>query len=395
MVDSALSRPGQRERYDSKITQINWLFVLLLICQAGISVMVLYSISDHVNAQGHTGMSWQPWAFAQLRNFCLFLIMALLLALVDLRIWLWVCYPAYAISLALLVATTLFGSVHMGGRRWLDIGPVEIQTSEFMKLAIVLALAKFYHEASAKEANFSWKLLIPAAMIGIPVVLVMKQPDLGTAVLIALTGLTVMILAGLNWKVIAAGAASVIGAIPLVLPHLHGYQLKRIQTFLNPESDPSGDGYHILQSKIAMGSGGLLGKGLGLGSQSQLNFLPEKHTDFIMAAVCEELGFVGGFAVFAIYLGLIVMALRMASVSHSHFGRLAAAGATATFGLYVLINGAMVMGLFPVVGVPMPLVSYGGSSMMMVMTGIGLILGVQVHRYQELPRQQSIFARFE
>jgi rod shape determining protein RodA len=176
---------------------------------------------------------------------------------------------------------------------------------------------------------------------------------------------------------------------------MHDYQRDRLLTFLHPEADPSGAGYHIQQSLIAMGSGGLLGKGLGLGSQSQLNFLPEKHTDFIMAAVCEELGFVGGFAVFALYVGIILMALRMASVSHSHFGRLAAAGATATFGLYVLINGAMVMGLFPVVGVPMPLVSYGGSAMLMVMTGFGLVLGVQVHRYQELPRQQSIFSRFE
>ncbi len=395
MVDSALSRPGQRERYDSKITQINWLFVLLLICQAGISVLILYSISDHVNAQGHSGMSWQPWAFSQLRNFCIFLMMALALALVDLRVWLWICYPAYGVSLLLLFATAVVGSVHMGGKRWLDLGPIEFQPSEFMKLAIVLALARFYHESSAKEANFSWKLLIPAGLIGLPVLLVMKQPDLGTAILIALTGLSVMILAGLNWKVIAAGAAAVVIAIPVALPHLHGYQQKRILTFLHPESDPSGDGYHILQSKIAMGSGGLLGKGLGLGSQSQLNFLPEKHTDFIMAAVSEELGFAGGFAVFFLYTAIILTALRMASVSHSHFGRLAAAGATATFGLYVLINGAMVMGLFPVVGVPMPLLSYGGSAMFMVMAGFGLVLGVQVHRYQELPRQQSIFSRFE
>ncbi len=387
MVDSALSRPGQRERYDSKLTQIDWVFVGLLITLTGIGILMLYSVG---------GMSWQPWAYKQLITFAVCLLLMLGLALLDLRVWLMLAYPIYGISLLLLIAVAVHGSVHMGARRWLDLGPISFQPSEFMKLAIVLALAKFYHESSGQDANWSFKLLIPAAMIGMPVALVMKQPDLGTAVMISLTGLTVMILAGLNWKVIAAGAVALVPTIYVAFKYLmHDYQKQRILTFLNPEADPSGDGYHIIQSKIATGSGGLLGKGLGLGSQSQLNFLPEKHTDFIMAAVCEELGFAGGFIIFLLYGIIILMALRIASVSHSHFGRLAAAGATATFGLYVLINGAMVMGLFPVVGVPMPLVSYGGSSMLMVMTGFGLILGVKVHRYQELPRQASIFSRFE
>ncbi len=385
MAESALTRPGQRERYDNKITQINWVFVGLLLALTSIGIILLYSVG---------GMSWQPWAYKQLITFAVCLVLMLGLSLLDLRVWLTIAYPIYGISLLLLVAVAVHGSTHMGGRRWLDLGPIEFQPSEFMKLAIVLALARFYHGRKAEDASLSFWLLVPAAMIGLPVLLVMKQPDLGTAVLISLTGLTVMILAGLNWKVIAAGAASVVIAVPLALPHLHGYQQKRITTFLNPESDPSGDGYHILQSKIAMGSGGLMGKGLGLGSQSQLNFLPEKHTDFIMSAVSEELGFAGGFAVFFLYGVIILMALRMAAVSHSHFGRLAAAGATATFALYVLINGAMVMGLFPVVGVPMPLVSYGGSAMMMVMVGFGLVLGVRVHRYQELPRQNSLFEQF-
>jgi len=387
MVDSALSRPGQRDRYDSKIAQIDWIFVGLLCALTGIGIMILYSVG---------GMKWDPWAFKQLVTFCACLLLMLGLALIDLRIWLMGAYWFYGFSLLLLVAVEAVGDVRMGAQRWLSVGGFGFQPSEFMKLAIVLALAKFYHESSAKEANWSWKLLIPAAMIGVPAAMVMHQPDLGTAVLISLTGLAVMVLAGLNWKVIAAGAAAAVVAVPLAFEFvLHDYQRQRIITLLNPEADPSGAGYHILQSKIAMGSGGLLGKGLGLGSQSQLNFLPEKHTDFIMAAVSEELGFAGGLTVFLLYAAIILMALRMASLSHSHFGRLAAAGATATFALYVLINGAMVMGLFPVVGVPMPLVSYGGSAMLMVMTGFGLILGVKVHRYQELPRQSSIFSRFE
>ncbi len=387
MVESALTRPGERERYDNKIMQIDWMFVGLLAVVAGIGILILYSVG---------GMSWQPWAYKQLIFFAVGMVLMLLLALVDLRVWLMLAYYLYGASLLLLVAVAVHGSVHKGGQRWLDIGPIQFQPSEYMKLAIVLALAKFYHERKASEASFSWWLLIPAGMIAVPVALVMKQPDLGTGVMILLTGLAVMVLAGLNWKVIAGGAAAVVIAIPLALPHLHGYQQKRIQTFLNPESDPSGDGYHILQSKIAMGSGGLLGKGLGLGSQSQLNFLPEKHTDFVMAAVCEELGFAGGFAVFALCGVVILMALRMAATSHSHFGRLAAAGATATFALSVLINSAMVMGLFPVVGVPMPLVSYGGSAMLMVLIGFGIVLGVRVHRYQELPKGQgSFFSQFE
>lgn len=387
MVDSALSRPGQRERYDSKVMQINWVFVICLMALASIGMLLQYSAG---------GMSWQPWAYKQLIVFSVCLVLTLCLALVDLRIWLWLCYPFYGISLLLLIAVEVAGDVRMGAQRWLEIGSFSFQPSEFMKLGIVLGLARFYHEASAKDANWSWKLLIPAAMIAVPSGLVMHQPDLGTALLITFTGAAVMVLAGLNWKVIAAAAVAGAAIVPVAFQFiLHDYQRKRILTFLDPEADPSGTGYHILQSKIAMGSGGLLGKGLGLGSQSQLNFLPEKHTDFIMAGVCEELGFAGGFAVFALTGALIFMALRMAAVSHSHFGRLAAAGVTATFALYVLINGAMVMGLAPVVGIPMPLVSYGGSVMLTVMTGFGLILGVRVHRYQELPRQQSIFSRFE
>jgi len=390
MVESALSRPGQRERYDNKLAQIDWVFVGLLSCLAGIGIVILYSISDKGG-----GMNWQPWAYSQLIVFAVCLILMIGMSLLDLRLWLNLCYPVYGVALLLLIAVAVHGSTHLGGRRWLDIGHFRFQPSEIMKVALVMGLARFYHEISAKEANLSWKLIIPAAMIGMPVGLVLKQPDLGTGMLIAGTGLVVMILAGLNWKIIAAGAAAVVVAIPLAVPHLHGYQQKRILTFLHPEQDPSGDGYHIIQSKIAMGSGGLLGKGLGLGSQSQLNFLPEKHTDFIMSAVCEDLGFAGGFIVFALAAIIILMALRIASVSHSHFGRLVAAGVTAVFALHVLINGAMVMGLFPVVGVPMPLISYGGSAMLMVMMGFGLVLGVRVHRYQELPRQQSLFASFE
>ncbi|UDF02734.1 rod shape-determining protein RodA [Asticcacaulis sp. AND118] len=387
MAESAMTRRGERERYDIKLLQVDWGFALVLTLIAGIGALVLYSVG---------GMSWEPWAYNHAFRFGLCFVFMIALALVDLRWWMLLAYPAYGISLLLLVAVELFGDVRMGAQRWLEIGSFSMQPSEFMKLSIVMALARWYHEAGTRDAVLSWKLLIPFTMIMAPVLLVAHQPDLGTAMLILMTGIAVMIVAGLDWRVIGAAALSGAVAVPFfVLFVMHDYQRKRVLTFLNPEADPSGDGYHILQSKIAIGSGGLLGKGLGLGSQSQLSFLPEKHTDFILAAVGEELGFLGAFTVFALYALAVFMALRIASLSHSHFGRLAAAGVTATFALYVLINGAMVMGLAPVVGVPQPLLSYGGSVMTTVMIGFGLVMGVKVHRYQELPRTQSFLSHFE
>ncbi len=364
------------------ILRIDWLLIGLLCALTAIGILTLYSVG---------GMNWQPWAYKQLTFFCVFVAGAIVLGMLDLRVWLFGAYWVYGICLLMLVGVELAGDIRGGSQRWLSIGPLTFQPSEYMRLAIVLALAKFYHETSARDAGLSWKLLIPLAMIAAPVTLVMHQPDLGTAVLISLTGATVMILAGLNWKVIAAAIAAAVVSVPLAFQFvLHDYQKQRITTLLNPDADPSGAGYHILQSKIAMGSGGLMGKGVGLGSQSQLDFLPEKHTDFIMAAVSEELGFAGAAAVFALCAMIIVTSMRIASRSHSHFGRLAAAGVTATFAIYVLINGAMVMGLFPVVGVPMPLVSYGGSAMMMIMISFGLVMGVKINRYQEMPRSANL-----
>jgi rod shape determining protein RodA len=311
----------------------------------------------------------------------------LALALVDLRVWFALAYPVYAAGFVLLLAVEAVGRTALGATRWLELGPISIQPSEIMNIGLVLSLARFYHGLSAEDAKLSWKLLIPAGLIGAPMLLVAHQPDLGTAVLLAATGAAVMFMAGLSWRVLAVGAVGALAAIPpFVLFVLKDYQRDRILTFLHPEADPSGNGYHILQSMIALGSGGPLGKGYGLGSQSQLNFLPEKHTDFIFATFAEEFGFVGCFVVLVIYGVLIAMALRTAHVAHSHFGRLAAAGVTATFALYILINGAMVMGLAPVVGVPMPLLSYGGTMMVTVMIGFGLVQAVRVHRYEEMPR---------
>ncbi|MCG9915951.1 MAG: rod shape-determining protein RodA [Phenylobacterium sp.] len=383
MTMSALRRPGERDRLVVKFTQIDWTFCIALCLLAGVGSLMMFSVA---------GSSWEPWAGPHLFRFGICFALMIALAMFDVRVWFALAYPIYGIGLALLVAVELVGDTRMGATRWLDIGFMSFQPSEVMKVGIVLALARFYHGISADDARLSWWLLIPAAMIAAPVLLVAHQPDLGTAMLIAMTGAAVVVLAGLSWKIIGAAVISFAAAVPImVIFVMHEYQRKRVMTFLNPENDPSGSGYHILQSKIALGSGGFFGKGYGLGSQSQLNFLPEKHTDFIFATLAEEFGFLGCALVLALFAAVIFMALRTASLAHSHFGRLAAAGVTATFTLYVLINGAMVMGLAPVVGVPMPLLSYGGTVMLTVMIGWGLVQSVRVHRYSEVTSGKGAF----
>lgn len=375
-MSGGLTRPGERDRLIVKFAEIDWTFCLILCLIAGAGGLMMFSAAPN---------SWEPWAAPHLIRFGVFFVMMIVLAMIDLRVWFAVAYPVYAVALILLVGVELVGDSAKGAQRWLEIGPLRFQPSEVMKIGIVLALARFYHGMSADNARASWWLLIPAILIALPTLLVAHQPDLGTSLLILFTGVAIMILAGLSWKFIATGIAAVAVAAPTMYFFvLHGYQRKRVDVLFNPEADPSGSGYHILQSKIALGAGGLLGKGYGLGSQSQLDFLPEKHTDFMFATLAEEFGFAGCFSILFLYGAIIFMALRIASISHSHFGRLSTAGVTATFALYVLINGAMVMGLAPVVGVPMPLLSYGGTVMLTVMIGFGLVQSVRVHRYSEV-----------
>ncbi len=380
MTASALTRPGERDRLSTKVTELDWRLVALLCVVAFVGTAMLYSIA---------GGEWQPWAMDHLVRFGAMLVVMLALAMVHPKWWFRAAYPMYAVLLVmvLMIEFTPLGYVAGGARNWLNLGFIRIQPAEFMKLGLVLALARWYHNHTAQEARWSWKLLIPVAMIGVPFLLVAKQPDLGSAMIIGLTGGMVMFVAGLSWRVIAAGGiAAVVTIPPFVMFGMHDYQRNRVLTFLSPESDPTGTGYNIIQSKIALGSGGVLGRGYGLGSQSQLEFLPERQTDFIFSTVAEEFGFVGSFGLLACYVAIILISLRIASTAHSHFGRIGSAGMIAFFALFVLINGAMVMGLAPVVGVPMPLLSYGGSSMMTVMLGFAFILSTRVHRYAELPK---------
>jgi rod shape determining protein RodA len=376
MIASALTRPGERDRWIVKFGEIDWLLCGLLCLIAGAGGLMLYSID---------GSKWEPWAAHHVVFFGVFFVMMIALALVDLRVWFGLAYPLYAVSLLMLLGVELAGDISLGAKRWLAVGGAKFQPSDIMKIGLVLGLARFYHSTSSDDARLSWKLLIPLGMIGLPAVLVAHQPDLGTAIMLTFTGLSVMFMAGLSLRLVGAGILAVAALVPPAFMFaLHDYQRQRLTTFLHPETDPSGAGYHTLQAKIALGSGGLLGKGYGLGSQSSLNFLPEKQTDFIFASLAEEFGFVGCFSLLALYAAAVIIALRIASISHSHFGRLAAGGVTATFAIYVLINAAMVMGLAPVVGVPMPLVSYGGTVMLSVMVGFGLVQAVKVHRYTEV-----------
>jgi rod shape determining protein RodA len=355
----------------------------MLTAIAGIGGVMLYSIA---------GGSWSPWAARHMILYAICFLLMVGMATVDLRVWFTLAYPIYGFGLLMLLAVAVIGHSTLGAKRWLDIGPIRIQPSEFIKIGLVLALARFYHGLAAARAGWSWWLLIPAALIGLPAALVARQPDLGTAILIAATGGLMMVLAGLSLRVVGVGLALVAVGVPLAAKFiLKPYQNARLFTFLNPEADRSGAGYHIIQSEIALGSGGLLGKGLGLGTQSQLNFLPEKSTDFIFSSMAEELGFLGCATVLALYAAVIFLGLRAAAIAHSHFGRLSAAGVIITFALCVLINGAMVMGLAPVVGVPMPLLSFGGTVMITMMMGFAVVLSVRVHRYSEVTSGKGAF----
>ncbi len=376
MTLGAISRPGERDRFTVKLGQIDWMFCMFLTGIAAVGTMVLFSIA---------GGSWSPWAAKHILLYAACFVAMIVLATVDLKVWFTLAYPLYGVSLLMLLAVAVVGHTTLGARRWLDIGPIRLQPSEFIKVALVLALARFYQGLDAGKAKLSFWLLIPAALIAAPAALVAHQPDLGTAILIAGTGGLMMVMAGLSLPLAAAGLAAVAAATPAAFMFvLKPYQRARLLTFLHPEADRSGSGYHIIQSKIALGSGGVMGKGFGLGTQSQLNFLPEKSTDFIFSSMAEEFGFVGCLSVLALYAGVIFLGLRMASSAHSHFARMAASGSIITFTLCVLINGAMVMGLAPVVGVPMPLLSFGGTVMITMMAGFGLVLSARVHRYSEV-----------
>ncbi len=354
-----------------KLLALNWFMILMVTAVACVGFAMLYSAA---------GGSFQPWSERQIVRYGVGCAVMVVVALIDVRVWLRYAYVLYFGALVLLVAVDVVGHIGMGAQRWINLGVFNLQPSELMKIFLVLALARYFHAGAPEDIGRIMHLIVPMAMIAAPAALILRQPDLGTALMLGMTGVAVLFLAGVRiWKFIAGGAAG-IAAAPVAWQFLHEYQRKRVLTFLDPEIDPLGAGYHIIQSKIALGSGGLTGKGFMLGPQSHLHFLPEMQTDFIFTMLAEEFGMVGGVVLLVLYTLILAYGLVIAVRCRHHFGRLVAGGITTTFFLYVFINIAMVMGLIPVVGVPLPLVSYGGTVMMTLMIGFGMILGVGIHR---------------
>ncbi len=317
------------------------------------------------------------WAMPQGVRFAAFMGMALLLSRVRPDMWSLLAFPLYGLFLVMLLGVELLGAVAGGSQRWLDLGIIRIQPSELMKVAIVLACAKFFEMLPAAETRGITAVAIPGAMIAVPAGLVMLQPDLGTALMITAGGITVMFLAGVPLRLFIGGALAMAVSVPLLVNYvLHDYQRNRVLTFLNPESDPLGTGYHISQSKIAIGSGGWFGKGFLNGTQSHLDYLPEGHTDFALATMMEEWGLMGGILVILAFALLIRWGIAVGVRSPGRFGKLVAAGLSTTIFFYVFINMAMVMGLAPVVGIPLPLISFGGSAQMTTLICVGILMSL-------------------
>jgi rod shape determining protein RodA len=358
-----------------KLCGISWGLVLLVFLAASCGIAELYSAADG---------DMQPWAATQMVRFGIALVPMIGAALLGIRHWYRAAYWMYAVALALVVAVDLRGFVGMGARRWIDLGLIQLQPSSLMNIALVLALARYFHARSDDDITRIRYLIPPALMVVIPAALVLKQPDLGTAIMLLITGAALFFIAGVRLRFFALMAVGAGAGVPAGWHLLRDYQKNRIYTFLDPESDPLGAGYHILQSKIALGAGGVFGRGFLNGSQSHLSFLPEKQTDFIFTTLAEEFGFIGGLGLLALYTLMIGYGFVIALRCRNHFGRLLGLGIVTNFSLYVFINTAMVMGLIPVVGVPLPLISYGGTAMLAVMFGFGLLLNVGVHREARL-----------
>ena len=372
-----IGRPAPDLSILRKLLLVNWGLIALVLAIASIGIAILYSAA---------GGAWSPWASRQLARLAVGLIVMMAIAMVDIRLWLRYAYIIFGLALVLLAVVDVMGRVGGGAQRWIDFGVIQLQPSELMKLALVLALARYFHGLTLEQVGKPLMLVPPLLLIGLPVVLVLRQPNLGTAMLLAIGSAAVMLSAGVRlWKFLLVGGAGA-AAIPVAWSFLKDYQKRRVYTFLDPSQDPLGAGYNILQSKIALGSGGIFGKGFLNGTQGQLRFLPEMQTDFIFTVLAEEFGMVGCLVLLGLYVLVLIYGFAIALRARSQFGRLVAIGVTTQMFLYVFINMAMVMGLVPVVGIPLPLVSYGGTAMLTLLAGAGLLISVSIHRDVEIPR---------
>jgi rod shape determining protein RodA len=361
-----------------KLLYLNWGLVLLITAVACIGFLMLYSVA---------GGSMSPWVEPQMQRFGLGLLAMFIVAMTPIWFWRNMSGVAYGISILMLLYVEFFGAVGMGAQRWIDLGFMRLQPSELTKITMVMLLAAYYDWLDSRKMSRPLYVLIPLLIIVVPAMLTLRQPDLGTALLLLMGGGAVMFLAGVHWAYFAAVIAAGVGTVSAVFTSrgtpwqlLQDYQYRRIDTFLDPSTDPLGAGYHITQSQIALGSGGFSGRGFMEGTQSRLNFLPEKHTDFIFTTLAEEFGFVGAASLLVLYLLILLFCVVTALQTKDRFASLVTLGIAVAFFLYFAINMAMVMGLAPVVGVPLPLVSYGGSAMLVLMVAFGLVQSAHIHR---------------
>ena len=355
-----------------KLWQVNWGLVFLITVTASVGFGMLYSAANG---------EFAPWATRQMMRFGVGLVLMIIVAVSNIHFWLRYAYIIYIASFSSLIFVELFGSVGMGAQRWIDLGFMSLQPSEVMKTAVILALARYFYASRMEDVERFTYLMFPLMLVAAPMAMIIRQPDLGTALLLAVSGVAVFFLAGVRlWVFVAAGIAAIGAIVPVWHLVLLDYQKARLLTYLRPEQDPLGSGYHVMQSKIALGSGGIFGKGFLAGSQSHLSFLPEKHTDFIFTMLAEEFGMMGGLTLIGLYALLLIYGFAISLRCRHHFGRLIGMGIMTMFFLNFFVNVAMVMGLLPVVGMPLPLVSYGGSAMLTLMFGFGLLLNVYVHR---------------
>ena len=361
-----------------KLLHLNWPIVFLVTAVSGFGFLMLYSVA---------GGSMDPWVTAQAQRFGLGMAIMLIMAMVPIWFWRNMAVVGYALALILLVLVEFIGVERNGSQRWLDLGPMDLQPSELMKISLIMLLAAYYDWLPLNKVSKPLWILVPLLFIAAPAYLVLSQPDLGTTILLVTGGGAIMFLAGVHWAYFATVIAAGVGLVTAVFQSrgtawqiLQDYQYRRIDTFLDPTQDPLGAGYHITQAKIALGSGGWTGRGFMQGTQSRLNFLPEKETDFIFTTLAEEFGFLGAFGLLMLY-GLIIFFCVLSAVTNKdRFASLVTLGVAVTFFLFFAVNMAMVMGLAPVVGVPLPLVSYGGSAMLVLMVAFGLMQSAHVHK---------------
>jgi rod shape determining protein RodA len=361
-----------------KVLYINWPLVVLVTAVSLVGILMLYSIA---------GGDFDIWARRQAQVFVGGMVLMFIVAFVPIWFWRSMAGAAYIVSFILLIFVEFKGRIGMGAQRWIELGPINLQPSEMMKFALVLLLAAYYDWLDLKKVSRPFWVLVPVLLTVAPTVLVLMQPNLGTSVMLLAAGATVMFVGGVSLWYFGAVIALVVGAVASVFltrgtqwQLLHDYQYRRIDTFLDPAADPLGAGYNIIQAKIALGSGGWSGKGFMQGTQSRLNFLPEKHTDFIFTTLAEEFGFVGAFSLLVIYALIIGFCLYAALQNKDRFSSLLIVGVAANFFFYIAVNLSMVMGMAPVVGVPLPLLSYGGSAMLVILVGFGLVQSAYVHR---------------